>query len=104
MLGVLCIAEEKTAIVTQRSVSFMGIDLNADSGKLAFPPTIDGLKNLALRFIKVMCDAKMRNIAARRELNAGCSSYFRELRFQRRLVGTAQRLQGLLFGAFGDVK
>ena len=43
---------QMTQIVAQRSVSRMGIDLNADSGKLAFPPTIDGLKNLALRFIR----------------------------------------------------
>jgi len=90
VLGVLCIAEEKTAIVTQRSPSCMRIDLNADSGELAFPPTSDGLKNQALRFIKVICDANMHNIAARQEPNAGCSGGFRELRFQRRRVGTAQ--------------
>jgi hypothetical protein len=88
---VLYIAEEKTAIVTQRLVSFMGIDLNADSGKLAFPPTIDSLKNLALRFIKAICGAKRRNIAARQEPIAVCSGDFRELRFQRRRVGAAQR-------------
>jgi hypothetical protein len=66
----------------------MGIDLNTDSGKLAFPPTSGGLKNPALRFIKVMCDAKRRNIAARQEPNAGCSGDFRELRFRRRRLGT----------------
>jgi transcriptional regulator with XRE-family HTH domain len=82
---------QMTRIMAQRSVSRMGIDLNADSGKLAFPPTIDGLKNLALRFIKVMYDAKRRNISARQEPNADCSSDFLELRFQRRRLGTAQR-------------
>jgi len=97
VLGVLCIAEEKTAIVTQRSVSCTGIDLNADSGKLAFPPTIDGVKNLALRFIKVMCDAKRRNISARQEPNADCSSDFLELRLQRRRLGTAQRYSIQIF-------
>jgi hypothetical protein len=65
VLGVLCIAEEKTAIVTQRSVSFMRIDLDPDSGKLAFPPTSDGLKNLVPALRKIMCDAKRRSIAAR---------------------------------------
>jgi transcriptional regulator with XRE-family HTH domain len=88
---VLYIAEEKTAIVTQRLVSYMTIDLDAASGKLAFRPTIDGLKNLALRFIKAICVAKRRNIAARQEPNADCSGDFRELRLQRRGVGTAQR-------------
>ena len=78
-------------LIAQSSVNCMGIDLNADSGKLAFPPTIDGQKNLALRFIKVMCVAKRRNTAARQEPNAGCSGDFRELQFQRRRVGTAQR-------------
>ena len=77
-------------LIAQSSVNCMGIDLNADSGKLAFPPTIDGQKNLALRFIKVMCVAKRRNIAARQEPNAGCSGDFRKLRLQRRGVGTAQ--------------
>jgi hypothetical protein len=81
---------QMTRIMAQHSVSRMGIDLNADSGKLAFPPTIDGLKNLALRFIKVMYDAKRRNISARQEPNAACSSDFLELRFQRRRLGTAQ--------------
>ena len=78
---VLYIAEEKTAIVTQRLVSYMTIDLDAASGKLAFRPTIDGLKNLAPAFSKIMCDAKRPNISARQEPNAGCSGYFRELRF-----------------------
>jgi transcriptional regulator with XRE-family HTH domain len=82
---------QMTPIITQRSISRMGIDLNADSGKLAFPPTSDGLKNLAPAFSKVMRDAKRRSIDARREQNADCSSDFRELRFQRRRVGTAQR-------------
>ena len=68
---------QMTQIIAQRSVSRMEIDLNADSGKLAFPPTFDGLKKLALRFIKVMCDAKRRNTAARQEPNAGCSGDFR---------------------------
>jgi hypothetical protein len=54
---------QMTRIIAQRSVSRMGIDLNADSGKLAFPPTIDGLRNLALRLIKVMCDAKFRRLS-----------------------------------------
>jgi hypothetical protein len=67
----------------------MRIDLNADSGELAFPPTIDGLKNLALTFIKVMYDPKLRNISARHEPNADYSSDFLELRFQRRRVGKA---------------
>jgi hypothetical protein len=69
----------------------MTIDLDAASGKLAFRPTIDGLKNLALRFIKAICVAKRRNIAARQEPNADCSGDFRELRLQRRGVGTARR-------------
>jgi transcriptional regulator with XRE-family HTH domain len=78
-------------LIAQRSVSRIGIDWNADSGKLAFPPTSDGLKNLALGFSKVMRDAKRCSIAARQKPNADCSSYFRELRFQRRRVGTVQR-------------
>jgi len=84
-------------LIAQSSVNCMGIDLNADSGKLAFPPTIDGQKNLALRFIKVMCVAKRRNTAARQEPNAGCSGDFRELQFQRRRVGTAQRYPVQIF-------
>ena len=40
---------QMTQFIAQSSVNCMGIDLNAASGKLAFPPTIDGLKNLALR-------------------------------------------------------
>ena len=63
-------------IIAQRSISRMGIDLNADSGKLAIPPTIDGLRNLALRFIKVMCDAKRRNRSARQEPNATAPATF----------------------------
>ena len=78
-------------IIAQRSISRMEIDLNADSGKLAFPATIGGLKNLALRFIKVMYDAKRRNRSARQEPIADCSSDFLELRLQRRRLGTAQR-------------
>ena len=88
---------QMTRIIAQRSVSRMGIDLNADSGKLAFIPPIDGLKNLAPRFIKIMCDAKRRNIVARQEPNAGCSGDFRELRLQRRGVGTAQRYPVQIF-------
>ena len=64
---------------------------DATSRGVAHAPTIDGLKNLALRFIKVMYDARRRNISARQEPNAGCSSDFLELRLQRRRVGTAQR-------------
>jgi hypothetical protein len=77
-----------TQIIAQRSVSRMGVDLNVDSGKLAFPPTSDGLKNLAPAFSKIMHDAKRRNIAARQEPNADYSSDFRELRFQWRRGGT----------------
>jgi hypothetical protein len=81
---------QMTRIIAQRSASCMRIDLNADSGELAFPPTSDGLKNLVPAFSKVMCDAKRRSLAARQEPNANCSSDFLELRLQRRRVGTAQ--------------
>jgi transcriptional regulator with XRE-family HTH domain len=78
-------------IIVQRSVSRRGIDLSADSGKLACPPTIDGLKNLALAFSKIMRDVKRRNIAARQEPNAYCSGDFLELRFQWRHDCTTRR-------------
>ena len=39
----------------------------------------------------LMCVAKRRNIAARREPNANCSSDFLELQLQRGRLGTAQR-------------
>ena len=84
-------------LIAQSSVNCMGIDLNADSGKLAFIPPIDGLKNLAPRFIKIMCDAKRRNRSARQEPIAACSSDFLELRLQRRGVGTAQRYPVQIF-------
>src|ERR1035438_8409570 len=44
-----------------------------------------------------MCDAKRRNIAARQEPNANCSTDFLELRLQRRRVGTAQRYSIQIF-------
>jgi len=88
---------QMTQIVVQCSVCYKGIDLNAGSGKLAFIPPIDGLKNLALRFIKVMYDAKRRHRSARQEPIADCSGDFRELRLQRRGVGTAQRYPVQIF-------
>jgi hypothetical protein len=69
-------------IVTQSTVSHWGIDLSADIGELAFPPTGDGLKNLALAFSKIMRHAKRRNIPARQEPNAYRSGNLQELRFR----------------------
>src|ERR1039458_3850134 len=84
-------------IIAQSTVSRRGIDLSADIGKLAFPPTSDGLKNLALAFSKIMCDAKRRNIAARQEPNAYCSGDLQELRF--RVAGPEAQFNNLLRAA-----
>jgi hypothetical protein len=81
-------------IIAQRSVSRRGINLCADIGKLAFPPTSDGLKNLALAFSKVMRNAKRSYIPARQEPNAYRSSDLQELRFW--MAGPQAQLNNLL--------
>jgi hypothetical protein len=81
-------------IIAQRSVSRRGIDLRADISKLAFPPTSDSLKNLALAFSKVMRNAKRSYIRARQEPNAYRSGDLQELRFW--MAGPQTQLNNLL--------
>jgi hypothetical protein len=57
-------------IVAQCTVCHRGIDLSADTGKLALSFSSNGLKDLALAVREVMSDAKRRHIPARQKPNA----------------------------------
>jgi len=57
-------------IVAQCTICHRGIDLSADTGKLALSFSSNGLKDLALAVREVMSDAKRRHIPARQKPNA----------------------------------